>query len=419
MGSENGRGTKGVDVEEVEEEPAPGLYIPLSMRTRVAVLAAIVVVILIISTGVTINQLVGTSPLNDSMEQIKLLLHEDFDGEDKDPSWVWRLGTVGTINQRGGFAFLNISETEEAVLSEAGLHGSSSRWLYASMEVRLRCSDDTRAQSDTGGGMKYWGFVDQAVPGDALGFISYGPESDPDVVGFWVKSVASHELLFSSRVDDVDIREWHTYKILWEENNATFLIDGRVVASTENVTHVPLRFETIVNSGRYTSDSGGDRVGDLNFELIDLEDEAWIQIDYVQVFTGREQYDRFADDISGLSWLARASVADAEGGGTDVGELRRIYGNAQTAWANCDYPGAKESLEKILVAVSRIDEVSGMFSKAQDLIDEAERSGMDTSSMRRDYSAAESSWKKFDYGIVKLLLRKILRRESEIQSQPG
>jgi hypothetical protein len=47
-------------------------------------------------------------------------------------------------------------------------------------------------------------------------------------------SVVNQSRVYHKKVD-VDIREWHNYTIQWTENNATFLVDGITVATTEKV----------------------------------------------------------------------------------------------------------------------------------------------------------------------------------------
>ncbi len=62
----------------------------------------------------------------------------------------------------------------------------------------------------------------------------------------------------------------------------------------------------------------------------------------------------------------------------------------------------------------RIREISEMFGAAESLIRAAEDKGLDTRFMRRDYSIATDSWKRFDYAVTRMYLERILARKDEI-----
>jgi len=62
----------------------------------------------------------------------------------------------------------------------------------------------------------------------------------------------------------------------------------------------------------------------------------------------------------------------------------------------------------------RVREVVSMFSQAQALIDDAERKGIDTRIMRRDYSIAQKSWRNYDYEVTKMYLVRVLARSQDI-----
>lgn len=52
--------------------------------------------------------------------------------------------------------------------------------------------------------------------------------------------------------------------------------------------------------------------------------------------------------------------------------------------------------------------VSGIFSRANVTIKEAEQIGMDTRIMNVQYASAENAWKRYDYDTTKMWLQKIL-----------
>jgi len=165
------------------------------------------------------------------------LFRDDFDDPKVYNLWVNWEGGTGTVTFRDGYAFLNITEKTKAgdetdVVMSAPPGNLPHR--YAGVEVRLRCSDDNRMESDVGGGWRHWGFWD-AQGHSALQFSSASPESGTDFAGFHALSAAGGMVRMWEPITGIDITEWHTYTILWEPGNGTFLVDGEVVATTNKV----------------------------------------------------------------------------------------------------------------------------------------------------------------------------------------
>jgi len=212
------------------------------------------------------------------------LFEDDFDQKDTE-NWMWRFGAEGTINLRDGYAFLNLTKGPKK--SEAGLVGYDKKWHYCGLEITLRCSDDNKLESSIGGGLRAWGFIDEIYAENWLGFFSYCPESDPDLVGFSATAMAGGDVVLREPVTGIDMREWHTYTIIWDKNNATFLVDRETIATTNKTPSSSQRLIILANSGRWSKDGPyGMLIGGLGYvNWIDLKYDEQIQVDKVRVFS--------------------------------------------------------------------------------------------------------------------------------------
>jgi hypothetical protein len=152
-------------------------------------------------------------------------------------------------------------------------------YRYAGFEIRLRCSDDNRMESDVGGGYRFWGFMDWTA-GSGLEFICASPESSADVSGFHALSSVGGYLKMWEPISEIDIRDWHTYTIIWEPENATFLVDGEIVANTTQAPRYNMNAgieNTNLALSQAVFQSGV-------FERIAIPFNESIQVDYVHVF---------------------------------------------------------------------------------------------------------------------------------------
>jgi hypothetical protein len=184
---------------------------------------------------------------------------------------------TGTITFRDGFAFLNTTDQTKADgLAIAALSSTYQAYKYTSLETRLRCSDDNGLASDIGAGFRFWGFWDYHG-GKFLYFQSASNESREDRVGF--RAVCGNSgLKLIEPITGIDMREWHTYTILWDQGNATFIVDGEVVATTNDAPKSSMAL-VIGNSNRVPHNPGF---------LIDVPFNQSIQVDYVHLFSANE-----------------------------------------------------------------------------------------------------------------------------------
>ncbi len=89
-----------------------------------------------------------------------IIFSEGFDSQDPHWFWYWRLlnGTERSLNLRDGLLFLNLTEEVDREdklvkvwVDDCG-EDRGNRWLYISVEIRLRCSDDNGWKMAKGGG---------------------------------------------------------------------------------------------------------------------------------------------------------------------------------------------------------------------------------------------------------------------------
>jgi hypothetical protein len=218
----------------------------------------------------------------DSGNQYTTIFRDDFNETESGlfPRFD-RVEFSAKITVRDGYAFLNMSNAESKRASAAGLLPRINRqrfWKYVGMEIRLRCSSDNKLESEIGGGRRTWLFTEEWPPGNLLGFNCLSPEADHP--GLCIESVVDNQLVFREPVIGIDIRDWHTYIILWQENNATFLVDGEVVGTTDKVPSAKMTSEVGIGNVVLHGDYGPQ----LKWEHIDVPFDEYIQIDYYRMF---------------------------------------------------------------------------------------------------------------------------------------
>ncbi len=168
------------------------------------------------------------------------------------------------------------------------IHGLEAN--YGEMQVRLLCSDNNQQ-----GGAVGWGFGGYECPLMSIGprFESYSDESEPSLRGFWATSGSSTSSIVRKSVTGVDLTEWHDYTIRWNKENATFLVDGVVVATIdvvptsfsfvcvylENTVYNPANRDQPV--AQFTT---GDLEGRYEHGCSDLGWGRWIEIDHIYCY---------------------------------------------------------------------------------------------------------------------------------------
>jgi hypothetical protein len=279
------------------------------------------------------------------------------------------------------------------------------------LEVRLRCSDDNKLESDIGGGSRGWGFYGKS---ERLWFSSSSPDSDPQYVGFWASCQTEGGPLRGVPIS-VDIDEWHTYTIIWEPDNATFLVDGEIVAVFDNPPSYLMKVDIFLTNDRIHGPMDGFLV-----DYIEVPFNVSIQVDYVHVYVESRRLGKVSQHVLTLFSRANTSMSNTEGKGRDTIKLRDIYVSAHETWEKegyLSYYGVMTDLEKILKTLEVWDEVEEKFSQANATIEDAVQNGMDDRTikmMQAQLVAANGAWSRFDYEATMTSLEWILLKADEI-----
>jgi hypothetical protein len=229
---------------------------------------------------------------------------------------------------------------------------------------------------------------------------------DSKLLGFMACVQLKDEFVFLKPIEGIDLTEWHTYTILWEPENATFLIDDVVVATTDEVPqvgmNVHLNWWAGTNLTLHCHTEGQEEI---------CTDE-YMQVDYIRVFTDEERIQEMDTEISGLLFRTSSLIEDLEGKGGNSTQLRSWHAEAREAWQkNHLYWSSRNLLQTIIEVTENWDEVVEMFSQANATIQEAEQLGADARTitiMKGYYSQAESRWREYDYKRTKTFLQQIL-----------
>ncbi len=206
------------------------------------------------------------------------LFFDGFDGEELGRDWGPEWAGTGTWTLRDGYLFLNMSDNTTGPERSVALLAAPQKRIYCGFEVRLRCSDDNKRESGTGGGWRSWGLVESAA--NYIAFQSVSPESRSQWVGFYAVQRANASPVFSQPIPAVDMTEWHDYAIIWKPDNTTFLVDGEVVAAIDKSPSVGL-IPVIELSNLVLHESPGEPPWSV--EHIDVPFNVSIQLDYAHV----------------------------------------------------------------------------------------------------------------------------------------
>jgi hypothetical protein len=337
----------------------------------------------------------------------------------ENPEWVhdwhdptgWHMGPHASFSAHDGSLFCNLTEVIRAGSSwgGGGKQWSIHEYLFAGLEMRVKLSSDNKLESDFGGGIRRWGFRSKDVSYRLMfrsmeeGILS---AFNSEMLGFMACAQLDGDFVFLKQIEGIDLTEWHTYKILWEPENATFLIDGVVVAETDKVPQVGmsihLNWWAGTNLTLHCHTSGQEEV---------CVDE-YLQVDYIRVFLKEGRLQEMDSEISGLLSSALQLIENHEQQGKNSSQFRKWYAEAQDDWQKDHiYVSSKKLLQKIVAILGQWDEVVDMFSQANATIEDAEQTGAtdrDINTMKGYYNQAENSWEAYNIQTTKYYLQKIL-----------
>ena len=359
-------------------------------------------------------------------------LWEDFEEIDNlnnlSANWVTIVNDIGILSVQDGYLFLNLTQEEYSPghLGEAIVDGPSDKSLsFVGLEVRLRCSSNNQLNSDIGGGQRFWGFskkTENTLRGfHFLSFESRSADSDWGPAGFRVLSMVAGQTLFSQPIDGVDIREWHNYTILWRPGNATFLVDGVIVATTTNVPEENLRvlFKLDIDIMQHGTWVPQPVIFPCeSTDLVKVCTDEYIQIDYIRIFLEEERFKEMEREVSGLHSHALELIKGLEQRGENTTQLWTDYGESQENWQKNHYfyDEDYQHIENMIDAIEQWDQITLMFTQAEEAIKELEQHGKNREATisKGDYNRAEKAWAEYDYETTLVYLQKILDKASEI-----
>jgi len=267
------------------------------------------------------------------------------------PDWtsVYRSKSpdLASCRARKGSACIYITGARNDYLSEAVLinRGGLKYWCE-NIEMKINCSNTNGLSSSDdgkngdGGGVRIWGFYSGGGSGvhDMLGFFSASPESDPLFQGFWAISISDKSITLMVPINQSYLKESHTYSILWEQESATFLIDGEIIGETTNPPESPMGIHIGIDNRHLSGTFNNMEWGYLYLPRI----ESSIKMDYIYVFMDAQRHQKIPDMFP----LALQTIQESES--NDTREMEIVYTLAQDAWEK-GYPGLTEMhLLKIL-----------------------------------------------------------------------
>ena len=230
----------------------------------------------------------------DQMGSVTLIM-DDFSTEN--PYWHWLTMGSGKGYVQDGSAYLTIAVANEGLSAAAimdPVENIGYPWFYVGMEIRLRCSEDNGLKNGKGGGYRVWGLGDghrQPIPNNALIFDSFSPQSHSDFVGFWARAIVNNTLTLSTLLE-VDMTDWHTYTILWEPEKASFLIDEKIVGTTNKAPRTPLCVYTYIENAfihRTPNPMQGLRsYGNFRWTNFHLKNDVTVQYDHIYIFRKKD-----------------------------------------------------------------------------------------------------------------------------------
>jgi hypothetical protein len=354
---------------------------------------------------------------------------ENFD-KDKNSlaeNWILQDPNIGTLTVRDGYLLMNLTQKEYSpgYLGEAMINTLDDRLKFMGIEMKLRCSSDNKLNSDIGGGSRGWGFGKKTGNYGGgffrLCFVSNSVDADWGPKGFSALSLEAGQVLFSQSIQGVDICEWHTYTILWRPENATFLLDGVVVAATTNVYNEGLYAFIkvdidIMQDGRWVPEYVDFPCESVGQDEVCTDD--YIQVDYVRIFIEEDLFKEMESEVLELLSHIQKLIENLDQKKENTTRLWMDYTESQNNWQNNRYYSEQDYqyLENIIICIENWDEVITLFSRATDQIKSLEQVGKSREAIiaKGDFSRAEETWEKYDYITTKTYLQKILDKPVEI-----
>ena len=162
--------------------------------------------------------------------------------------WSYNSGTgYKRLTTVDGTSVVEIGITDRSTsssYSDCSLHENNYSYSYGTFEARLRCTDEE------GKGTRGWGTWNYQNPSsvDVAWFWSASSDSDPLMRGLQVMVTVDSNTVFQQYIPNIDIREWHIYRIEFSSEGTRFYVDGNLVASTPEYPRKPQRSEIWIDN---------------------------------------------------------------------------------------------------------------------------------------------------------------------------
>jgi len=232
----------------------------------------------------------------------------------------WENYNEGTAYKRfttiDGFSVVEIGITDQSSsssYSDCSLHEKSYQYDSGVFEVRLRYSGDNEF------GTMGWGFWNYENPQDIEAAWFWNATTGGVASGFQAMVAYNSAIQFQKHLPEIDIQEWHIYRVDLLPTGTRFFVDGNEVAFTSLRPSKPQRFEMWVDNYRV-------RVidGKLDaFGYLDMDQDQRIYIDWVRYYE-----ECVEEDITPPSTITQLTYDDFESGWgsyTDSGGDCRLY----------------------------------------------------------------------------------------------
>jgi hypothetical protein len=397
-----------------------GLFLTMRKKVALSGLAFFSCLILLAAFSTMAHSKLGHALDERNVTEYVTIFRDDMDSPDfLDSEWFVWVDGAGVVNLTDGCVFLNLGKnhSSNSVSGIVDLLGDwRTKWSHVSVECRLRCGDDNGLRGGAGAGHRGWGLVDSNVYPDwgdnFMGFNSHSPESDKSLTGFYVLICINGSIVRQENISHIDMRQWHNYTILWEPGNATFLVDGESVLTTTEVPNVPMAV-CLVTQSRSDVLLPSRRL-EWKEPLI-LEQDQWIQIDYVQIFMGKQNHTRYLKEANQTLVTASRNLLSAELMDIDTQPLGENHAQATEALNHAGYIPAELYVKMVSLAdilPLYLDELSDKFKKAEKRIQNLILEGKDTRPLEAQLDLARRAVGECDFKLSLFYLKKITGDES-------
>lgn len=202
-------------------------------------IAISIIIIGLITIG-AINNVLALNINDTIVTNNDIIFRDDFDSESD--YWLWRDTFTADHTVEDGIAKFTIpySTRRGFHVSEIWDNNTSPQFKFNNMEIKLKVDNLSR-------GSKGWGFWNSRLNpfNCSLAWFIFQINNNPfyPMKGLWIMVMDDNPFKITlKRIQGVDIREWHIYKINWTENHVDFFVDGDLAAHvTKSVPQVSCR----------------------------------------------------------------------------------------------------------------------------------------------------------------------------------